>query len=98
MAAGSTFPFNHVCATINRSPRIHWSEALISRWDEWAGVAFATRALALKLKVQRHRIMSATLALQPSLGTYYQWAEFVTKPAVSATEEWLVHRHQSRWI
>jgi len=87
MTAAATTPFNHIYATINRSPRIHWSEASTSWWDEWAGVAFATRALALKLRVQRHRIMSATLALQPSLGTCYQWAKFVTKPAVSATED-----------
>ena len=58
-------------------------------------MAFAIRARAFKLRVQRHRIVTATLALQPSLRTRYHWAEFVRKFAVSATENWLyVHWHQ----
>ena len=48
-----------------------------------------------KLRVQRHRIVTATLALQPSFRARYHWAESVRKFAVSATENWLcVHWHQ----
>ena len=54
----------------------------------------AIPARAFELRVQRHRIVTATLALQPSLRTHYHWAEFVPQPAVSATEDLLVHRHQ----
>jgi hypothetical protein len=45
--------------------------SLISWWDETADVGFATRASAFELGVQRHSIVTATLALQPSLRTDY---------------------------
>ena len=56
---------------------------------------FAIRARAFKLMVQRHCIVTATLALQPSLRTHYHGAEVTPKPTVSAAKHWLcVRGHQ----